>query len=131
MINQDVRVGANDVSETLSSNTSNSKTDKPVSFYLDDKESFYETHKKRIIIGVVCSLFAIIMIIILASGSGDHITPFGPGDKDFKFSKASLNIEYAEFTDTQNSSNIWVEDMAANHNYFFIAEGCANDTKRL
>jgi len=72
------------------------------------------------------------MIIILASGgSSDHITPFGPGDKDFKLTKASLNFDYAEFTDTQNSSNIWVEDMAANHNYFFVAEGCANDTKRL
>ena len=102
-----------------------------MSFYLDDK-SFFEEHKKKILIGGGCSLFVIIMIIILASGgTPDHITPFGPGDKDFKFTKASLDIEYAEFTDVQNSSNIWVEDMAANHKYFFVAEGCANDTKRL
>lgn len=134
MINQDAKVASNDISETLSSNLGSIKSqpNKPVSFYLDVQESFYERNKKRILVGGVCSLFAVIMIIVLAAGgSSEHITPHGPGDKDFKFTKKSLNYEYAQFTDTQNSSNIWVEDMAANHNYFFVAEGCANDSKRL
>ena len=117
MINQGVKIG-DDTSETLSSNGGpNYKKDVP-SFYLDDK-TFFEKHKYKIIGGG--ALFVLILIIILASGgSDDHITPFGPGDKKFKLSKASLNIEFAEFTEVQNSSNVWVENMAANHNYFFV-----------
>lgn len=28
-------------------------------------------------------------------------------------------------------SDSWVEDIAANHQYYFVAEGCLNETKRL
>ena len=43
-------------------------------------------------------------------------------------------MENAEFEFTHNfegGEDSWVEDIAANHDYYFVAEGCKNETKRL
>ena len=71
-----------------------------------------------------------IILIIALSGPGDD-TPIDPKDEDFKMSPKVFNEENAEFTQNFIGTETWVEDIAANHDYYFVAEGCLNETKRM
>ena len=74
----------------------------------------------------------VLIIIVAAIASADnHEDPFVPKDDDFKMSPYCLNEENAEFSHNFIGQDIWVEDIAANHDYYFVAEGCQNETKRL
>lgn len=69
-------------------------------------------------------------MIALSGGSGDD-TPVDPNNDDFKMSPKVFNEDNAEITQNFIGKDTWVEDIAANHDYYFVAEGCLNETKRM
>lgn len=109
----------------------NSKKSKQKPLILED--SFWDKYQKHIIAGVAASLLLLIIIMIASSG-GDAKSPVDPQViDDFKMSPQCLNEENAEhrFSHKVTDTDTWVEDIAANHDYFFMAEGCLNQTQRL
>ena len=112
--------------------------DRPI--YLDD-DPWWVRYKKAIIAGSITFVLFLILLIVIAGvetehhhdGGGDTPKPDEPVVDPFVLTPQSFNEENSEFEFAHNfnGTDSWVEDIAANHDYYFVAEGCANETKRM